>query len=284
MSTIGKFFVVLNLALSALFVGAAASLIGNSTDYRHQLEAEQEAKAALESSLNAEIGDLQAQLSQSQSERSRLQNDNSSLSADKTALTESLESERQQNADLRESLQVIEGKLSDLQGTNAQLANQLEGVQRQYETVRQERDQALDARDAAVAAANAAKDSANMANGAAEDLALKLDRERERAAAAEAKLATVVSLYKVDLESIGAQPPMDGSVLSVDTVDNTTYVVINLGKRDNVQPGYTYDVFNGPVYKGRIYVHTVNETKSAATVDLAGNAMITAGDRVTTRL
>lgn len=284
MSTIGKFFVVLNLALSALFVGAAASLIGHSEEYRAKYEAELEAKAALESEKDAKIGDLTAQLSQSQNERSRLQNDNSTLTADRTALTENLESERQQNADLRESLQVIDGKLGDLEGTNSQQANQLEGMHRQYETVRQERDDALDARDAALAAQNSAEDSANMANGLASDLELKLNREIERAGAAEAKLATVVSLYKVDLESIGAQPQMDGSVLSVDTVDSTTYVVINLGKRDSVQPGYTYDVFNGSVYKGRIYVHSVNESKSAATVDLAGNAMISAGDRVTTRL
>ncbi|MHC4380912.1 MAG: hypothetical protein ACYSU1_07465 [Planctomycetota bacterium] len=284
MSTIGKFFVVLNLALSALFVGAAASLIGHSEEYRAKYEAELEAKAALESEKDATFGDLTAQLSQSQNERSRLQNDNSTLTADRTALTENLESERQQNADLLESLQVIDGKLGDLEGTNGQQANQLEGMHRQYETVRQERDDALDARDAALAAQNSAEDSSNMANGRAHDLEVKLGREIERAGAAEAKLATVVSLYKVDLESIGAQPQMDGSVLSVDTVDSTTYVVINLGKRDSVQPGYTYDVFNGSVYKGRIYVHSVNESKSAATVDLAGNAMISAGDRVTTRL
>ena len=284
MSTIGKFFVVLNLALSALFVGAAASLIGHGDSYRDMYELEQEAKAALETEKDQRIGELQAQLTQSQNERSRLQNDNSSLTADRTALTENLESERQQNADLRESLQVIDGKLGDLEGTNSQQANQLDGLRRQYETVRQERDDALDARDAALASQTTAEDSANMANGRAHDLEIKLGREVERAGAAEAKLATVVSLYKVDLESIGAQPQMDGSVLSVDTVDSTTYVVINLGKRDSVQPGYTYDVFNGSVYKGRIYVHSVNESKSAATVDLAGNAMISAGDRVTTRL
>ncbi|MGB0951986.1 MAG: hypothetical protein ACPG31_02060 [Planctomycetota bacterium] len=284
MSTIGKFFVVLNLALSALFVGAAASLIGHGDSYRTQLEDEQAARATAEADLNGQVSDLTSQLQASQGETSRLRNDNSTLTADKTALQENLESERQQNSDLTASLQGVEGKLGDLEGTTSQQSNQLEALRNQYEAVRQERDDALDARDAAAAAMASAEDSANMANGAATDLALKLERETERASAAEAKLATVVSLYKVDLNSIGAQPQMDGSVLSVDTVDNTTYVVINLGKKDNVQPGYTYDVYNGATYKGRIFVHSVNETKSAATVDLAGNAMVTAGDRVTTRL
>ena len=284
MSTIGKFFVVLNLALSALFVGAAASLIGHSEDYRVQFEASKAENVSLQEASAATEGDLNAQLRTANSVSSQLRNDNSTLTADKTALTESLESERQQNSDLTASLQVIEGKLGDLEGTNGQQSTQLEGLHRQFEAVRQERDDALDARDAALATANTAEDSANMANGAASDLQIKLDREVERSSAAEAKLATVVSLYKVDLESIGAQPQMDGSVLSVETVDNTTYVVVNLGKDNNVQPGYTYDVFNGSTYKGRIYVHSVNQTKSAATVVLDGNGAINAGDRVTTRL
>jgi len=284
MSTIGKFFVVLNLALSALFVGAAASLIGHSDSYRTQLEAAETAASEKQAELSGQVSDLTSQLQASQGETSRLRNDNSTLTADKTALTENLESERQQNSDLTASLQGVEGKLGDLEGTTSQQSNQLEALRNQYEAVRQERDDALDARDAANAAMAAAEDSANMANGAATDLALKLERETERASAAEAKLATVVSLYKVDLNSIGAQPQMDGSVLSVDVVDNTTYVVINLGKKDSVQPGFTYDVYNGATYKGQIFVHSVNETKSAATVKLAGNAQVTAGDRVTTRL
>jgi DNA gyrase/topoisomerase IV subunit A len=284
MSTIGKFFVVLNLALAALFVGVSASLIGESDSFRDKYETEVQAKADLQADLDKSVGDLTTERDQAKAESQRLLSDNSNLSAEKTALTESLESERQQNSDLRESLQGIEGKLSDLEGTNGQLASDLDGVRRQYETVREERDTALDARDAANSTANSATDAKNMAEGRSSDLALQLARSEERAAVAEAKLSTVVSLYKVDLQSIGAQPQMEGSVLSVDTVEGTTYVVINLGKHDSVQPGFTYDVYNGSTYKGQIYVQTVNESKSAATLEMAGNGMIAAGDRVTTRL
>lgn len=284
MSTIGKFFVVLNLALAALFVGVSASLIGESESFRDKFETEVQAKAELQADLDSSVGELTTERDQAKSESQRLLADNSNLSAEKTALTESLETERQQNADMRERLQGIEGKLSDLEGTNGQLASDLDGVRRQYETVREERDSALDARDAANSTANSATDAKNMAEGRSSDLALQLARSQERAAVAEAKLATVVSLYKVDLQSIGAQPQMEGSVLSVDTVEGTTYVVINLGKHDSVQPGFTYDVYNGSTYKGQIYVQTVNQSKSAATLEMAGNAMIAAGDRVTTRL
>jgi hypothetical protein len=283
MSTIGKFFVVLNLALAGLFVGSAASLIGKSDSYRVKYENEMQAKADMESEKDAVIGELTANLQQSQSERGRLNSDNSDLTADKTALQEELDTERQQNTDLRESLLSMDGRLSDLEGTNGQLNNELSALRRQYETVRSERDDALDSRDSANSTANDAVASANLANGQAEDLRLELAREMERANQAEAQLATVVSLYGIDLNTIGAQPHMEGVVTSVTSANGATYVVINLGKKDKVQPGFTYDVFNGSVYKGRIFVHTVNESKSAATVDMS-NAPISEGDRVVTRL
>lgn len=284
MSTIGKFFVVLNLVLAGLFVGSAAALIGEADSFRQQFEAEQTAKNDLQASMDEEVGRLQSLNNQAQSEVARLQGDNSTLNAEKTALTESLETERQQNADLRESLQTIEGKLGDLEGTNRDQANQLDNLRRQYDTVRQERDDALDAREQALATENAAEDSANMANGRASDLELELARALDRAEQAEAQLGTVVALYDVDLASISAQPQMEGSVLSVDYVDGNAYVVINLGRKDGVQRGYSYDVYNGATYKGRIQVQTVNDSKSAATVSLAGTAQIAAGDRIVTRL
>lgn len=284
MSTIGKFFVVLNLALAALFVGVSASLIGESDSFRVKYETEVQATAEAGALHKETVSKLDGERNQAVNESQRLLSDNSTLSAEKTALTESLETERQQNADMRERLQGIEGKLSDLEGTNSQQASDLDGVRNQYEIVRQERDDALDARDAANATANSATNTANMAEGRSSDLALQLARSEERAAVAEAKLSTVVSLYKVDLQSIGAQPQMEGTVLSVDTVEGTTYVVINLGKHDSVQPGFTYDVYNGSTYKGQIYVQTVNESKSAATLEMAGNGAIAPNDRVTTRL
>ena len=109
MSTIGKFFVVLNLALAGLFVGSAASLIGKSDSYRVKYENEMQAKADMESEKDAVIGELTANLQQSQSERGRLNSDNSDLTADKTALQEELDTERQQNTDLRESLLSMDG-------------------------------------------------------------------------------------------------------------------------------------------------------------------------------
>ena len=283
MSTIGKFFIVLNLALAGLFVGSAASLINKSDSYRVQLEAKAADMDVMKEEKDAKISEMTSNLRQSQEERNNLNHENGQLDANFKAEKERGLTHKQKNDSLEGQLQSIEGKLNDLNQTNSDLNVELGGLRRQFESVRTERDSALDARDAAASTAKGAVEEANSATGEASDLRLKLARETERANQTEAQLATAVSLYSIDVTTIGAQPSMEGTVTSVSAAGGATYVVIDLGKNDSVQPGYTYDVFNGSVYKGRISVLTVNESKSAATVAMY-NAPIAAGDRVVTRL
>lgn len=283
MSTIGKFFIVLNLALAGLFVGSAASLINKSDSYRVQLEAKAAEMDVMKEEKDAKISEMTSNLRQSQEERNNLNHQNGQLGANLDAEKERGLTHKQKNDNLEGQLQSIEGKLNDLNQTNSDLNVELGGLRRQFESVRSERDSALAVRDAAALTAKGAVEEANMATGEASDLRLKLAREAERANYAEAQLATAVSLYSIDVTTIGAQPAMEGTVTSVSEADGATYVVIDLGRNDSVQPGYTYDVFNGSVYKGRISVLTVNESRSAATVAMY-NAPIAAGDRVVTRL
>ena len=283
MSTIGKFFIVLNLALAGLFVGSAASLINKSDSYRVQLEAKASEMEAMKEDKDAKISEMTSNLRQSQEERNNLNHQNGQLGANLDAEEQRGLTQKQKNDNLEGQLQSIAGKLNDLNQTNGDLNSELSGLRRQFESVRIERDSALEASDAAASTAKSAVEEANSATGDASDLRLELARETERANQTAAQLATAVSLYSIDVSTIGAQPAMEGTVTSVSEAGGATYVVIDLGRNASVRPGYTYDVFNGSVYKGRISVLTVNESKSAATVAMY-NAPIAAGDRVVTRL
>jgi hypothetical protein len=283
MSTIGKFFIVLNLALAGLFVGSAASLINKSDSYRVQLEAKASEMEAMKEDKDAKISEMTSNLRQSQEERNNLNHQNGQLGANLDAEEQRGLTQKQKNDNLEGQLQSIEGKLSDLTQINGELNSDLSDLRRQFTSVRTERDSALDASDAAASTAKGAVEEANFATGEASDLRLELARETERANQTAAQLATAVSLYSIDVSTIGAQPAMEGTVTSVSEAGGATYVVIDLGRNASVRPGYTYDVFNGSVYKGRISVLTVNESKSAATVAMY-NAPIAAGDRVVTRL
>jgi predicted RNase H-like nuclease (RuvC/YqgF family) len=232
---------------------------------------------------DAKISEMTSNLRLSQEERNNLNHQNGQLGANLDAEKERGLTQKQKNDSLEGQLQSIEGKLNDFGQTNSDLNSELSGLRRQFESVLAERDSALDARATAESTAKSAVEEANSATGDASDLRLELARETERANQTAAQLATAVSLYSIDVTTIGAQPAMEGTVTSVSEAGGATYVVIDLGRNASVQPGYTYDVFNGSVYKGRISVLTVNESKSAATVAMY-NAPIAAGDRVVTRL
>ncbi len=284
MSTIGKFFVVLNLALSALFVGVSASLIGQSDDFRTKFDLEVTARAVDVADAEGKYNELNNRFQSADAEKNRYIQMNSTLEGEKGALTESLLTEQQKNSDMTMRLEGIEGKLSDLEGTNRAQTNRITDLTGQNETLRGERDSALDDRDGAKSTAIAAEESMKSAERKAGDLELALAREVARADDLDAKLDALMKHTGIDPATINNQPQIEGLVLSTEEANGTTYVVINIGKKDGVKAGYTFDVYDGKAYKGRIKVQTVNESKSAATLEQKGTAALAQGDRIATRL
>ena len=283
MSPIGKVFLVLNLALAALFVGSAASLVGTSESFRTQAEDLQAQLDAKIVDTDQQIIELQSQLTNAEGAKDRLAAAKAQVESDRDALAEDLKTEQNQNGDLRERLAGIDGKLGDLESTNRTNTARIGELNKEGRNLRTDRDDAIDNRDSALKAKSSAERSKDDALRTNDELSIALGREIGRANTAEAKLAEVAKLYKVDLKSLNAQPDLSGVVLDA-TYNGTPVVVINLGSQDRVKPGYTFDVYNGAVYKGRIYVETVNTHQAAATIQMNGNAQISAGDAVVTRL
>lgn len=287
MSPVGKVFLVLNLAFAALFLGAAASLIGTSQKYRGQLsDAEASHSAALADKDN-EIGGLNAQLAQSRDESSRKGSQVQSLEAEKTALTQDLETERAQNADMRESLGTFSTNLDDLEQTNRTQGSRITELEVSNQGLREERDGASDERDAAHASMVAAQESERSATSTAADLRLQLARQTDRAERSELSLAAAARQYGFDPGALDAQPDISGQVVAVSYEQSPAIIQIGVGRNDDVQPGYTFDVYNAAgVYKGRIRVEVVNATNASCTIDLqaTGGARVERGDRVVTRV
>ncbi len=285
MSTAGKLFTVINLVLAALFVGSAASLIGTSDEFRSKYEAEQTAHAQTQSELEAQVAALSSEV---QTQSGLAQSANTQLSAEKakvTALDNDVQDARRRNADLSESVAGIEGKLSDLESTNRQHANRIAELEGENRSLREERDSALDARDEALAAATAAGEAQRSAEGLAAQLRKELAFANDRGDEAEAKLASVVRMSGIDPAAVeGIQPEMEGVVLSATYDQAPALIQINLGQNAKVLRGYSFDVYNGQSYKGKIKVEIVRANSSTCTVSLAGDAKIQAGDRIATNL
>jgi DNA gyrase/topoisomerase IV subunit A len=284
MSPIGKVFIVLNLVLAALFVGAAGSLIQSSESFRNQAEGlTAELKVAKEESVTT-IDELKTQVSTITGEKDRLGSDKAQLTSEKAALEDELKTEREQNSDLRERLTSIDGKLGDLESTNRQQEARIAELNTEGTNLRAERDGALDERDLAQAERIEAVRVADAVSRERDELEIVKGRLNEALASKDAKLAEVAKLYKLDLNNLNDQPELSGRVTAVDGTNGTVVVVINLGKNDGVKPGHTFDVYSGTNYKGQIYIETVNSHQAAATIKLVGFGEIAAGDAVVTRL
>jgi hypothetical protein len=284
MSPIGKVFIVLNLVLSAIFVGAAATLIQTGSNYRVEAEDLQTQLDDANKVSETTIGELRTANTALAGEKDRVAADKAQLVSEKSALEDELKTEREQNADLRERLTSIDGKLGDLGSTNRQQEARIAELNVQGTNLRSERDDALDERDDAVAEREGAVRTADAVTRERDELQIALGRSRELAESKDAKLQEVAKLYKIDLNNLNDQPDLSGRVTDVDSTHGTTVVVVNLGKNDGVKPGHTFDVYNGKVYKGKIHVETVNTHQCAATISMAGKGDITAGDAVVTRL
>ena len=285
MSTIGKFFIVVNLALSAVFVGASASLIGTSQEWRSKAEAAQTELAEATAALEQEKADLTSQISQLNEAIARKDTQLTEKEADVSGLTADLDNERRQNSDMRESLTGIDSRLADLEQTNRTLNNRVTELERDNQSLREERDAALDARDEAVSAQTLAEESARGAEGAASDLRIQLAQASDRAETAETKLSMAARQYNFDLNELGIQPDLEGMVLAASYSEDPAIVQINLGKEQRVRPGFTFDVYRGNTYKGIIRIELVNASVSSATISEARpGTRIERGDRVVTRL
>lgn len=285
MSTAGKLFTVINLVLAALFVGSAASLIGTSDEYRSKYEEEAAARTADTERLEAEVASLTTDVT---TQSGLAQSANTQLSAEQakvTALDNDVKDARRRNSELNESVSGIEGKLSDLESTNRQHANRIAELENENRSLRDERDEAMDNRDSALAAQTAAEEAQRAAEGSASQLRKELAYANDRGDEAEAKLASVVRMSGIDPAAVdGIQPDMEGVVLSTSYDQSPALVQINLGKDAKVLQGYSFDVFNGQAYKGKIKVEIVRANSSTCTVSLAAGAQIEAGDRIATNL
>ncbi|KAA3607114.1 MAG: hypothetical protein DWQ01_15530 [Planctomycetota bacterium] len=285
MSSLGKTFIVVNLVLSALFVGASASLIGTSQEYRKKFEDEQQAKTELEATLNTEKADLQAEVGRLSDDLVRKDGEITSLKADNATRLQELTDARRQNDDQNGRLESLSQKINSLEQVFRTEQSRNESLNNTVQQLREERDNALDERDAAFAAQSEAEDGQNQAEGQVRELEAQLNRVQDNLDQKEALLAMAAREYSIDFGKLSQpQPDMDGLVLSSSYADGTPIVIINRGKSDGVRVGFTFDVFNGGLYKGQIRVEHVNENSAAARVTLEGEGQIVQGDLISTRV
>jgi predicted nucleic acid-binding Zn-ribbon protein len=283
MSPIGRIFLVLNLILSAVFLGWASNSLGQTENFKKRLEAKETELADAKKASEEEIADLNTQLrSKTQEASDRLQ-ERDTARDDAGRLETALSGEKSEKEKLFADVTKIQATLGDYQGTIDRLTSE-------KDQANQRREEAEKARDDAVAAAQAAEQRQRDAEGAQQEAERRIaDLETERktlsdkVGSLDTKLSMLVEQTGVSLDTLMPQEKVDAAVLQVDAA--TGLVMLNVGSEQGVKRGYSFDVWSGNQYKGQVVVQNVQPNMSSATIKLpVKGTQIRQGDLASTRM
>ena len=285
MSAIGRIFLVLNLILSALFLGWASNALSTSKEYKGQLEAKQVELAEALAAGDAAAADLQAQLNTAKASASTARNSRDDFETLSNSLKSDLEAQTSRNDRLNGDVTTIGTNLSDLNNTLANVEKAKDAAVALAAKSKSEADKATRDKLAANEARAEAEDNLDQANAMIAMLEAKNNSAMSQIAELDTTLKTAVELYNIPLSEIRRQPLVNGTVLSVLDRDGISLVSLNVGSDDEVTRGMTFEVWAGGQYKAQVRVESVMPGMcSALVIKTVDGTTIMEGDHADTRL
>ena len=285
MSPIGRIFIVLNLILAALFLSWAAHNVATSNDFKTKYDSEVQSHSDTKSELEGQISQLRANLDTKSTEADSFRSERN----DAQAAVERIQGE---NAKLQR-------QVSEAVATNEKNAGAISDIQGTLSQIESAKDEAVSARREAENERDGALNSAQEANSRSEDLAAanaelsktindlqaQIVAFQGQVSQLDTQLATLVDVTGVSYKDIAAQAQIDASVLQALYDMKPGLVALNVGSTHGVKRGYTFEVYDGTVYKGQVRVENVRDDMCTALIlRTEKGQIIKAGDKASTRI
>lgn len=275
MSSIGKILVVVNLALSLLVLGAAGALLSKGeVTQKAVTAAEAKTKAAESARADAE-GQFAERERALTAEKQRLEEDKNDLevvAANADRNVQKLEADNQQ---LRDDITKINAKLDTLESSLSGTMQRNQELTDMNGTLREE--------------ALTAKNSAREAERGRRDLEDAVAEGKRKVQELEDRIATMTQAAASGATSgggggaaVAAMPHIEATVKEVDTTSG--FVVLDKGRNQSVERGFTFDVSRDGTYVGRVKVDMLYANYATAVIEeQAPNARFQAGDVASTK-
>ncbi len=273
MSNLTKVFIVLVTVLAVLLVAVVVTFVASQENYREdyvtlQTDAQIAGDRArtLQSELSTVMADRDA-LQAAESERAdRLQ---LNLNTAQTTLAES----RGELAQLQAEIGQLKAQMTALVSQNSVLASLASQQSGELDKLRTESDRTG-------VALIEATDNANALTSQRDTLSLQVRDLQEKAAQIleeNKKLNQVVQQNNLSVADTSAPTempvPVYGRITAVQQAGDATYVEVNLGRKDGVQPNTKFVVFRrsdgGMGYVGSLVIERVDEDASSGRVTLS---------------
>lgn len=144
MSPIGRIFVVLNLILSATFLGWASTSLATTEDWRGKHEQSMQEHEGMLAEKDKAVSALEIKANALTEEQARLRAQRDQFEGEAERLRTELEAERRNSSQLQGSVQKIEASLSDYAETIKQLSSEKERILARLSEAETARDEAKD--------------------------------------------------------------------------------------------------------------------------------------------
>ena len=281
MSSIGKILVVVNLVLSLLLVGSLGALLNARTTTLADNQALQQQLDDKEAELAQVLSDRETALRQANTEKTQLDFEKQDLEVTNSNLERTVAKLQQDNQQIRDDVTKLTANYDLLQ---SDLSASMQRNSDLQDAADQTRGEAMDAKEAQRQAELARRDLEDQIGGyegriaaLESDLTDALERARDSE-----MLGDVAVASGFDPTAVMAMPAIDAVVAQVD--NELGFVILDKGATDLVKKGFTFDVYNGGTYKGRVRVDQVHDQYSTASIVVYGSDAISRLDTATTRL
>jgi hypothetical protein len=282
MSSSGKIFVVGNLVLSLLVLGAAGALLKQTEVTKEQVTELQAEVAAAETALEEANSAFTERERVLNLDKQRLQEDKDDLDVARQNADRQVASLSADNQQLRDDVTKINSKLDSLESSYSSTLQRNQDLTDLNATLRTESMDAKEAQRQAELAQRGMTDqiaaAARQATELGDQLAVAMAESNEAA-----KLLEVAIASGFDPTSVIAMPRIEANVADVD--EQYGFVVLDKGANDQVEKGFTFDVHRGGTYLGRVRVDMVYANYATATIQFLGeNVKMQRFDKASTYL
>jgi uncharacterized protein YoxC len=284
MGTFAKIFIVVNLVLAVVFLGAASTLLGTIEDYKGKWEGVSKDLAALKKSSEAKEKQLNDDIDAFKIKTTKLENEKSRLeSAEKVRNEEWLSLKTEFNK-MSQTFETQASTLKDLEKDLADARVEIAGLNTKY-------DKALSDTRAAKQTSDDLRNDLERANGNIAQLEADLaatQKEKTELAEDNQKKANLIAMIAAKIGSAAIaemenMPDIRGQVTGVD--EDLNIVLVSVGVDDDVKVGFTMTVYRGGEYVGKLVIDKVGPDWASGHMDQGvSKSFPVKGDEVATQL
>ncbi len=284
MGTFAKIFIVVNLVLAVVFLGAASSLLGTIEDYKGKWSDSVKVHDDYVKTAKAKVKQLDDDIDSMKTKIGRLENENSRLeSADKQRNLEWSALEKQYNG-RSEQLKALASKVDDLQKDLEKARQSVESLNGKYETALADTRTAKQGEDDL---RNDLERANQQLKRVQADLAT-CQKEKATLSEADQKKARLIAQFTAKfgtgaLAGIMDMPAVNGQVTGVD--EDLNIVLVSVGTDDDMEVGFTMTVFRGGEFVGNLIIDKVGQDWASGHMDRSmSKSFPVKGDQVATQL